>query len=108
MPRQSEEKDLEASIPLIHTNAGGSSSGSVSGAEAEKELELELRPGSPLASTTATQQKKPVLPAAAIIPIWMALSASVILYNNYILNTLEFKYPIFLVTWHLIFSVSLM
>ncbi|KZV98117.1 TPT-domain-containing protein [Exidia glandulosa HHB12029] len=42
--------------------------------------------------------------SAAIIPIWMALSASVILYNNYVYNTLEFPYPVFLVTWHLTFS----
>ncbi|KAJ7683007.1 TPT-domain-containing protein [Mycena rosella] len=36
-----------------------------------------------------------------IIPIWMALSVSVILYNNHLYNSLDFKFPVFLVTWHL-------
>ena len=47
------------------------------------------------------------LSAAAIIPVWIILSSSVIIYNNYIYNTLNFKYPVFLVTWHLIFAVRL-
>jgi len=34
----------------------------------------------------------------------MALSVSVILYNNHLYNTLEFKFPVFLVTWHLTFA----
>lgn len=42
--------------------------------------------------------------AAIIIPIWIVLSSGVIIYNNYIYNTLNFKYPVFLVTWHLIFA----
>jgi hypothetical protein len=29
----------------------------------------------------------------------------VIIYNNYLYITLEFKYPVFLVTWHLSFAV---
>jgi hypothetical protein len=42
--------------------------------------------------------------AAIIIPIWIVLSSGVIIYNNYIYNTLEFKYPVFLVSWHLVFA----
>ncbi|PVF97359.1 TPT-domain-containing protein [Serendipita vermifera] len=42
--------------------------------------------------------------AAFIVPIWILLSSSVIIYNNYLYNTLQFKYPVFLVTWHLIFA----
>ncbi|KIM27760.1 hypothetical protein M408DRAFT_16547 [Serendipita vermifera MAFF 305830] len=42
--------------------------------------------------------------AVIIIPIWIILSSSVIIYNNYLYNTLEFKFPVFLVTWHLIFA----
>jgi hypothetical protein len=45
------------------------------------------------------------LSAAAIIPVWIVLSSAVIIYNNYLYNTLEFKYPVFLVTWHLSFAV---
>lgn len=41
---------------------------------------------------------------SAIIPVWIALSSSVIIYNNYVYNTLQFKYPVFLVTWHLFFA----
>lgn len=42
--------------------------------------------------------------AAIIIPIWIVLSSSVIIYNNYIYNTLEFRFPVFLVSWHLVFA----
>lgn len=42
--------------------------------------------------------------AAIIIPIWIVLSSSVIIYNNYIYNTLNFKFPVFLVSWHLVFA----
>ncbi|KDR80305.1 hypothetical protein GALMADRAFT_208428 [Galerina marginata CBS 339.88] len=44
------------------------------------------------------------LSASAIIPIWITLSSAVIIYNNYVYNTLSFKYPVFLVTWHLGFA----
>lgn len=44
------------------------------------------------------------LSSAVIIPIWIVLSSSVIIYNNYLYNTLNFKYPVFLVTWHLGFA----
>lgn len=49
---------------------------------------------------------KPKLSATAIIPIWIVLSSSVIIYNNYLYNTLQFRFPVFLVTWHLTFAVS--
>jgi len=42
--------------------------------------------------------------AAVIIPIWIVVSMSVILFNKYIFSSLEFKYPVFLVTWHLTFA----
>jgi hypothetical protein len=40
-----------------------------------------------------------------IIPIWISLSMSVILFNKFIFSSLEFEYPVFLVTWHLTFAV---
>lgn len=55
---------------------------------------------------TATTSSKPKLSAATIIPIWIVLSSSVIIYNNYLYNTLQFRFPVFLVTWHLTFAVS--
>lgn len=48
--------------------------------------------------------KKVQLSAATIIPIWIALSSAVIIYNNYLYNTRNFKYPVFTVTWHLTFA----
>jgi hypothetical protein len=52
------------------------------------------------------QRPKSKIPAAAIIPIWMCLSSSVILYNNHLYSTLDFQFPVFVVTWHLTFAVS--
>jgi hypothetical protein len=62
----------------------------------------------PSLPTPATQAKstKFQLSAAAIIPVWIAISSAVIIYNNYVYNTLQFKYPVFLVTFHLTFAVS--
>lgn len=68
-----------------------------------KESDFELPLPSPALATTPKPKYK--LSAAAIIPVWMALSSAVIIYNNYLYNTLEFKYPVFLVTWHLTFAV---
>ncbi len=50
---------------------------------------------------------KPRLSTTIIIPIWIVLSSTVIIYNNYLYNTLNFKFPVFLVTFHLGFAVRL-
>jgi hypothetical protein len=74
----------------------------------EKQLDaFELSsPSSPLPTpVSATPQKsKSRLTATGIIPIWIILSSSVIIYNNYLYNTLNFPYPVFTVTWHLTFA----
>jgi len=61
---------------------------------------------SPLPTPASAALPKPRLKvtAAIIIPIWIALSSSVIIYNNYLYNSLNFKYPVFLVTFHLTFA----
>lgn len=51
-----------------------------------------------------TTKPKVKLSATTIIPIWIVLSSSVIMYNNYLYNTLNFKFPVFLVTFHLFFA----
>jgi len=56
----------------------------------------------PAVSRTPTAKAK--LSPATIIPIWIVLSMSVILYNNYVYNTLLFQFPVFMVTWHLVFA----
>lgn len=66
--------------------------------------------GSPLPSPITTPAAKPKtkVSTTVIIPIWIALSSAVIIYNNYLYNTLNFKFPVFLVTWHLSFAVRLL
>jgi hypothetical protein len=71
------------------------------------EVKLEKEPEEVLPSPVSapTTRPKPKLSAAAIIPVWIVLSSSVIIYNNYLYNSLEFRFPVFLVTWHLTFAV---
>jgi hypothetical protein len=83
-----------------------------SSAEDHQMLEVKLDKGdvlpSPVSATARPAQSgnKSSVSAAAIIPVWIVLSSTVIIYNNYLYNTLHFKYPVFLVTWHLTFAVS--
>lgn len=65
------------------------------------------QPATPLPTPAScpTPKQKPKLSTAFIIPIWIVLSSSVIIYNNYLYNTLNFKFPVFLVTFHLGFAV---
>ena len=62
---------------------------------------------SPLPTPASCPAPKPKLKlsTAFIIPIWIVLSSTVIIYNNYLYNTLNFKFPVFLVTFHLGFAV---
>jgi hypothetical protein len=74
---------------------------------AKPEQEAESDVVGPLPSPASTPASKPKLKlsAAMIIPVWIVLSSGVIIYNNYLYNTLNFKYPVFLVTFHLGFAV---
>ncbi|WWC69579.1 uncharacterized protein I206_103522 [Kwoniella pini CBS 10737] len=45
--------------------------------------------------------KKSGLSPALIIPIWIALSSAVILYNKYLYSNLNYPYPIFITSYHL-------
>jgi hypothetical protein len=77
--------------------------------KSEVDISSDIRSGgsSPLPTPATANQPKPKhkLSAAAIIPIWIVLSSSVIIYNNYLYNTLNFRFPVFLVTFHLGFAV---
>ena len=68
--------------------------------------ELLPSPVSATAPRPASPASKPKVSAAMIIPVWIVLSSAVIIYNNYLYNTLQFRFPVFLVTWHLTFAVS--
>lgn len=72
---------------------------------AKPEQEPERDAVGPLPSPVSAPAPKPKLSAAMIIPVWIILSSSVIIYNNYLYNTLNFKFPVFLVTFHLGFAV---
>ncbi|KAL2021126.1 hypothetical protein VTK56DRAFT_7432 [Thermocarpiscus australiensis] len=50
------------------------------------------------------QPQKPSLHPAFYVSVWIALSSSVILFNKWILSTLEFGYPVILTTYHLTFA----
>ncbi|KAF9239860.1 TPT-domain-containing protein [Melanogaster broomeanus] len=63
-------------------------------AQFELDLDHDASPSSPRIKVSA----------AAIIPVWIVLSSTVIIYNNRVYNTLDFRYPVFLVTWHLSFA----
>jgi hypothetical protein len=67
-----------------------------------KDMQAEASLPSPAVSSSPKSKAK--LSASAIIPLWICLSSTVIIYNNYLYNTLNFKYPVFLVTWHLTFA----
>jgi len=60
--------------------------------------------GSLPSPATASTTKRIKLSASMVIPLWICLSSSVIIYNNYLYNSLNFKYPVFTVTWHLTFA----
>ncbi|TDL22822.1 TPT-domain-containing protein [Rickenella mellea] len=57
-----------------------------------------------LPQPASAPKPKQKLSSATIIPIWIILSSSVIIYNNHVYNTLKFEFPVFLVTWHLVFA----
>jgi len=75
---------------------------------ADQLLSAQKEPSGDLPSPVSAQvsRPKPKVSAAAIIPVWIILSSAVILYNNHLYSTLNFRYPVFLVTWHLTFAVS--
>jgi hypothetical protein len=76
-------------------------------AKSEQEVQSDKVTGGtlPCPASASAQKSKPKLSTAVIIPIWIVLSSSVIIYNNYLYNTLNFKFPVFLVTYHLGFAV---
>lgn len=91
--------DHEKAIP-------GSSEKGIQMLEVREEKASDQPLPSPVTAPASRPAGKPKLSAATIIPIWIVLSSSVIIYNNYVYSTLEFRFPVFLVTWHLTFAVS--
>ncbi|KAJ5293768.1 hypothetical protein PENANT_c002G06406 [Penicillium antarcticum] len=50
------------------------------------------------------QEASAALHPAVYVTTWITLSSSVILFNKYLLDTLGFRFPIILTTWHLTFA----
>ena len=48
--------------------------------------------------------KSAALHPAFYVTTWIAMSSAVILFNKWILDTAEFRFPILLTTWHLAFG----
>jgi len=68
---------------------------------------LETKPSNdtlPAPVSAQTPRAKVNIPTAVIVPVWMILSSGVILYNNHMYSTLNFRFPVFLVTFHLTFA----
>ncbi|KAH7910266.1 triose-phosphate transporter family-domain-containing protein [Hygrophoropsis aurantiaca] len=84
-----EEKDIELPVKP-----------EIQGEGEENALESPLPPP----ATASTTKSRPKISAAAIIPVWIVLSSGVIIYNNHLYEDLKFRYPVFLVTWHLTFA----
>ncbi|KAI2631989.1 TPT-domain-containing protein [Hypoxylon sp. NC1633] len=66
-------------------------------------------PKGPILPTTNPEADKAQPPKAALHPAlyvatWISLSSSVILFNKWILDTLEFRYPVILTAYHLTFA----
>ncbi|KAF2203916.1 TPT-domain-containing protein [Delitschia confertaspora ATCC 74209] len=51
-----------------------------------------------------SQPEKETIHPAVYVVIWITLSSSVIVFNKWILDKKNFRFPIFLTTWHLIFA----
>lgn len=79
---------------------------------AEKERtsgEIPREQDAPVLPTVNPDAQKPesskvVIPSAVYVAVWISLSSSVILFNKWVLDTLQFHYPVILTTYHLIFS----
>lgn len=91
---------LEGSVATSTRTNGHAANGDAS----KNDVAGERLDSLPPPATSSPPAKKAGLSAAMIVPVWMAVSASVIIYNNYIYNTLQFKFPVFLVTLHLTFA----
>ncbi|KAK6834531.1 triose-phosphate transporter family-domain-containing protein [Apiospora arundinis] len=44
---------------------------------------------------------------ALYIALWISLNSSVILFNKWVLASAKFNFPMFLTTWHMVFSTAM-
>lgn len=72
------DSHAEEMVPFLEVEAGNDNEGHLP----------------PPANAPSPEQAQSKLSVTVIVPIWIALSSAVILYNNYLYNTLDFKYPV--------------
>ncbi|EME41527.1 hypothetical protein DOTSEDRAFT_176726 [Dothistroma septosporum NZE10] len=77
----------------------------------DKERELESGSADPTAPPpppppSSKSDSKNDLHPAFYIALWISLSASVILFNKWVLHTAKFEFPLFLTTWHMVFATA--
>ncbi|KAI3327659.1 triose-phosphate transporter [Xylariaceae sp. AK1471] len=74
--------------------------------ESPREAKGPLLPTSTADAVAAekTQPPKQVFHPALYVVVWISLSSSVILFNKWILDSLDFRYPVILTTYHLSFA----
>ncbi|ODN78955.1 hypothetical protein L202_04471 [Cryptococcus amylolentus CBS 6039] len=97
MSTSQHKQDEEQSIPLNSMPRASDVENDLTHGE-----HVDIKVSEPRTNTNAP--KKITIPGFIIIPIWMACSISVILYNKYVFSSLNFPYPTFLTTFHLTFS----
>jgi len=66
----------------------------------DQERKLEGGEAPPVAAKAAAKELHP----AFYIALWIGLSSSVIIFNKWVLHSAEFKFPLFLTTWHMVFA----
>ncbi|KAJ5155861.1 hypothetical protein N7492_008664 [Penicillium capsulatum] len=76
------------------------------GEKARTSGEVSREQGLPTVNPVAEKQEppKPAFHPAVYVTIWITLSSSVILFNKYLLDYRNFRFPIILTTWHLTFA----
>lgn len=104
------DRDRDLKNPLLNGSAdhhdGKPSEGSFELRGREEKLDDPAVASLPPPNTASSQPPAKKLHPAVIISIWISLSSTVIIYNKYILDSdsLNFPFPIFLTTWHLVFA----
>ncbi|RMZ92097.1 hypothetical protein DV736_g655, partial [Chaetothyriales sp. CBS 134916] len=81
----------------------------MSDSEAKARVSSEKENTEPVLPTTNAASEKMEAPKAALHPAvyvvtWISFSGGTILFNKWLLATLQFKFPITLTAWHMIFS----
>ncbi|KAF2430906.1 glucose-6-phosphate/phosphate and phosphoenolpyruvate/phosphate antiporter [Tothia fuscella] len=74
----------------------------------EHDVAMRLEPILPVSNATEKDQPpKASIHSAVYVTAWIAASSGTILYNKWLLDTLGFRFPIVLTTWHMFFATCM-